>query len=159
MLRVSVCTYEGAPKDLHIVFALKRLYRVYYTYNGEQYNLKALYNHLPHNRRGDIIASATVQIHNQNKKEMTVKIVFLRSNKKIDGWIALLTTGVKHDEGIIRIYAKRWNIEVLFIISMHYLKLDTELERWSFESMYAHCAIVLLCYLMIAYNNRISEDD
>ena len=65
-------------------------------------------------RRGNIIASATVQIHNQDKEELTVKVVFLRSNKKNDDWIALLTTDVKLDEEeIIRIYAKRWNIEVL----------------------------------------------
>ena len=151
---------KARTKGLHVVCMLKRLYRVYYTYNGKQYNLKELYNHLPHNRRGNIIASATVQIHNQDKEELTVKVVFLRSNKKNDDWIALLTTDVKLDEEeIIRIYAKRWNIEVLFKISKHYLKLDTELESRSFESLYAHCAIVFLRYLMLAYENRIAEDD
>ena len=151
---------KARQKGLHVVCMLKRLYRVYYTYNGEQYNLKALYNHLPHNRRGNIIASATVQIHNQDKEEIAVKVVFLRSNKKNDDWVALLTTDAELDEeGIIRIYAKRWNIEVLFKISKHYLKLDTELESRSFESLYAHCAIVFLRYLMLAYENRIAEDD
>ena len=48
---------------------------------------------------------------------------------------------------------------MLFKISKHYLKLDTELESRSFESLYAHCAIVFLRYLMLAYENRIAEDD
>ena len=48
---------------------------------------------------------------------------------------------------------------MLFKISKHYLKLDTELESRSFESLYAHCAIVFLRYLMLAYENRIAEDN
>ena len=151
---------KARQKGLQVVCMLKRLYRVYYTYNGKQYNLNALYNHVPHNRSGDVIASVKVKIHNQEKEQMTVKVVFLRSNKKNDDWIALLSTDLDlDDEEIIRIYAKRWNIEVLFKISKHYLKLDTELESRSFESLYAHCAIVFLRYLMLAYENRIAEDN
>lgn len=48
---------------------------------------------------------------------------------------------------------------MLFKISKHYLKLDTELESRSFESLYAHCAIVFLRYMMLAYESRISEDE
>lgn len=145
---------------LDVVCMLKRMYRVYYTYKGKNYNLKDLYNHVPHNRRGEIIASVKVKIHNQENQEAEAKIVFLRSNKKNDDWIALLSTNVDlDDKEIIRIYAKRWNIEVLFKISKHYLKLDTELESRSFESLYAHCAIVFLRYMMLAYESRISEDE
>lgn len=151
---------KARHKGLHVVCMLKRLYRVYYTYNGKQYNLKALYNHLPHNQRGNIIASATVQIHSQDKEQMPIKVVFLHSYKENDDWIALLTTDVVlDDEKTIRIYAKRWNIEMLFKVLKNYLKLDTGLESKSFESLYAHCAIVLLSYLMLAYENRIAEDD
>ena len=151
---------KARQKGLHVVCMLKRMYRVFYTYNGKQYNLNALYNHVPHNRSGDVIASVKVKIHNQEKEQMTVKVVFLRSNKKNDDWIALLSTDLDlDDKEIIRIYAKRWNIEVLFKISKHYLKLDTELESRSFESLYAHCAIVFMRYLMLAYENRIAEDN
>lgn len=48
---------------------------------------------------------------------------------------------------------------MLFKVSKHYLKLDTELESRSFESLYAHCTIVFLRYIMLAYENRISQDD
>lgn len=147
-------------KGLDVVCMLKRMYRVYYTYNGKKYNLSALYNRIPHNRRGEVIASVRVKIHNNDNQEAEAKIVFLRSNKKNDDWIALLSTDVKlEDEEIIKIYAKRWNIEVLFKISKHYLKLDTELESRSFESLYAHCAVVFLRYLMLAYEKRVAEDD
>lgn len=126
----------------------------------KKYNLSALYNRIPHNRRGEVIASVRVKIHNNDNQEAEAKIVFLRSNKKNDDWIALLSTDVKlEDEEIIKIYAKRWNIEVLFKISKHYLKLDTELESRSFESLYAHCAVVFLRYLMLAYEKRVAEDD
>lgn len=151
---------KARQKGLDVVCMLKRMYRVYYTYNGKNYNLKDLYNRVPHNRRGEIIASVMVKIHNQENQETEAKIVFLRSNKKADDWVALLSTDLAlDDEEIIRVYAKRWNIEVLFKISKHYLKLDTELESRSFESLYAHCAIVFLRYLMLAYENRVSKDD
>ena len=151
---------EARQKGLEVVCMLKRMYRVYYTYNGKKYNLKSLYNHVPHSRRGDVIASVKVKIHNSDNQEAEARIVFLRSNKKNDDWVALLTTDMElNDKEIIRIYAKRWNIEVLFKISKHYLKLDSELESRSFESLYAHCAIVFLRYLMLAYENRISEDN
>lgn len=147
-------------RKLDTICMLKRMYQVYYTYKGKKYNLASLYNHVPHNRRGEVIASVRITLNNKDGDELPARIVFLRSNKKSDDWVALLSTDLElSDEEIIRIYAKRWNIEVLFKVSKHYLKLDTELESRSFESLYAHCTIVFLRYIMLAFENRISQDD
>ena len=146
-------------KGLNTICMLKRMYRIYYTYNGKQYNLKELYNHVPHNRSGEIIPSVIVRIHNNEGKEKQVKVLFLRSKKSND-WVALLSTNTEiSDEEMIRIYSKRWNIEVLFKTCKHYLKLDTELEGRRFEAVNAHSSIVFLRYIMLAYENRISVDD
>jgi hypothetical protein len=45
-----------------------------------------------------------------------VKIVFVRHRHK-RAWLAILTTDIKlADEKIIRIYGKRWDMEVFFKI-------------------------------------------
>ena len=150
---MSVCR-----QNVNVVCMLKRMYRVYYTFNGKKYNLQKLYETVPHSRKGEIIASVKVKIHNTDGEEQWVKILFVRSNRSND-WCALLSTDLNlSDEEMIRIYGKRWNIEVMFKISKHYLKLDSELESRHFESIYAHSAIVYLRYIMLAYENRVSED-
>jgi len=48
------------------------------------------------------------------KDEHTAKVVFVRDRRKKD-WLALLSTDIHfHDEDIVRIYSKRWDIEVFF---------------------------------------------
>lgn len=147
---------------VNVICRLKRLHRVYYTYKGKNYNLSRLFEVVPHNRHEDIIASVNVKIHNADKnekEEMYVKIIFLSTNKNQD-WIALLSTDTSlSDEEIIRIYGKRWNIEVMFKTSKSFLHLDSELQSRSFESLYAHTAIVYLRYIMLAYQSRVSQDD
>ena len=92
------------------------------------------------------------------KNALPAKIVFLKTYKG-NNWIALLSTDTSlSDEEIIRIYGKRWNIEVLFKTAKHYLRLDTESQSRSFESIYAQTTIVYLRYIMLAYESRASED-
>ena len=139
---------------------LKSMYRIYYTYKGKDYTLNDLFRQAPRNRRHSaVISSIIVKIHNSEKNEKYVRIVFLKSNRG-DDWIALLSTDLTiPDTEIVRLYGKRWNIEVLFKFSKHYLKLDTELECRSFESIYAHTTIVFLRYIMLAFENRVAADD
>ena len=146
-------------RKVNVICRLKKMYRVYYTYNGKRYNLSRLFEVVPHHRHKDIIASVNVKIHNADNEEMNAKIIFLSTNNGKD-WIALLSTDTAlSDEEIIRIYGKRWNIEVMFKTSKSFLHLDTELQSLRFESLYAHTAIVYLRYIMLAYESRVSQDN
>ena len=136
---------------------LKHMHHIYYKYKGRNYELKSLYEAVPHNRRGEVIASVKVQIH-KDEKTQNVKVIFLRT-KNEDKWVALLSTDLGlSDEEMIRIYGKRWNIEVMFKTSKHFLHLDTESQGRSFESIYAQTAIVYLRYIMLACEARATTD-
>lgn len=75
-------------KSLDTICMLKRMYQVYYTYNGKKYNLASLYNHVHHNRKGEVIASVKITMNNKDGDELPARIVFLRSNKKNDDWVS-----------------------------------------------------------------------
>ena len=148
---------RACKQGTDVICMLKHLRNVCYTYKGKKYELKALYEAVPHKRRGAVIASVKVQIHKDDEVQ-TVKVVFLRT-KNEDKWVALLSTNLDlSDEEVIRIYGKRWNIEVMFKTSKHFLHLDTEAQGRSFESIYAQTAIVYLRYIMLACEARSATD-
>ena len=89
-----------------------------------------------------------------------VKIVFLKNRNKKTDWIALICTDIKlADTEIIRIYGKRWDIEVFFKMIKSYLRLAKEFQGRSFDMMVAHTTIVFLRYIMIADTTRMSTDE
>ena len=60
---------------------------------------------------------------------------------------------------IIRIYGKRWQIEVFFKTCKSYLQLISEYHSLSYDALTAHVAIVFTRYLMISMEQRRSKDD
>lgn len=88
----------------------------------------------------------------------TIVCVRNRSNKK--DWIAFICTDTAiSEEEIIRIYGKRWQIEVFFKTCKSYLQLNSECHSLSYDALTAHIAIVFARYLMIALEQRRNEDD
>ena len=73
--------------------------------------------------------------------------------------MALLTTDTDlPDEEVVRIYGKRWSIEVFFKMSKSYLKLAKEFQGRSYDSMIASTAIVFIRYIMLSLESRNGED-
>jgi hypothetical protein len=65
--------------------------------------------------KAKIIASVIVPM----ERGPLVKIVFVR-NRNGRGWLALLSTATElPDDEVIRIYGKRWDIEVFFKMAKH----------------------------------------
>ncbi len=62
------------------------------------------------------------------------------------------------EEEIIRIYGKRWDIEVFFKVCKSYLNLSKECRSISYDAMTAHTAIVFTRYMMLSLENRESND-
>jgi len=62
------------------------------------------------------------------------------------------------DEEIIRIYSKRWNIEVFFKMAKSYLRLAKEFQGKSYDLMVAHTTIVFIRYIMLSLESRCGKD-
>ena len=71
------------------------------------------------------------------------RIVYVRNRNKRKDYLALITTDMNLSEDeIIRIYGKRWDIEVFFKVCKSYLKLSKECNSLSYDAMTAHTAVV-----------------
>jgi len=147
--------------NLQVVCRLKAMYRVYYIYKGKKLNLKQLYNTVK-NKPGQnrVMASVIVGLgSNENGKQIKAKIIFVRNNNDKSKWIALLSTNIKlSDEEIIRIYGKRWDIEVFFKMNKSYLRLAKEFQGRSYDMMFAHTTIVFTRYIMLSLKVRNNKD-
>lgn len=66
--------------------------------------------------KAKIKASVDVEIGvDSQATPIKAKIVFVKNQNKAKSWLAIISTDITlSDEEIIRIYGKRWDIEVLF---------------------------------------------
>ena len=106
--------------------------------------------------RASILASAMVQLETGGD---LVKLVFVRNRNKKGDWLALICTEASlPEEDIIRLYGYRWNIEVLFKVTKHFLNLTGEIQTRRYDAMIAHSTIVLLRFCFLEFERRIRED-
>ncbi|WP_051408115.1 transposase [Dehalobacter restrictus] len=108
-----------------------------------------------------IIGSITVQIREtKNIQDLTdVKIVFVQ-DRRSKNWLALLSTDLElSEEEIVRIYGKRWDIEVFFKVCKSYLALAKEYQGRNYDAQVAATSIVFLRYIMLAVESRNTQDD
>ncbi len=116
-------------------------------------------------RRKDILGSVLVEVDNgknSTDEPMPVKVVFVRN--RTEGakrqWLAIVCTDVSvSDEEIVRIYGKRWSIEVFFKACKSVLHLAKEFQTRSYDSLVAHTSIVFLRYMMLSFEQRRAKDD
>jgi hypothetical protein len=146
-------------RNLNVVCMLKAMPKVFYQYMGKSMNLTGLYNYIYKKPgKAKILASAVVQI-GKGKNVTPVKIVFIRDRNRSRKWLALLSTDISlSDEEIIRIYGKRWDIEVFFKMTKSHLNLAKEFQGRSYDSMVAHTTIVFCRYIMLALESRNDRD-
>ena len=150
-----------AVKDLGLdsIAMIKKSSRIYYEYEGEQLSIKKIFGICKKRRgRSKYLLSVNVMIGREQK--IPAKIICVRNKKNKKDWIAFICTDQKlSEEEIIRIYGKRWQIEVFFKACKSYLQLITECHSLSYDALTAHVAIVFVRYLMIALEQRRCEDD
>lgn len=88
------------------------------------------------------------------------KIVYVRNRNKRKEYLCLISTDVRLDENeIMRIYGKRWDIEVFFKVCKNYLNLSKECRSLSYDTMSAHTAVVFTRYMMLSLESRESKDE
>jgi hypothetical protein len=104
--------------------------------------------------RAKLLASALVTM----KDGSPAKIVFVRDRRKKD-WLAILTTDIHlPDEEVVRLYGKRWDIEVFFKMSKQHLGLEKGIQTRDFDSQIAHTSIVMVRYMFLALEQRRQDD-
>ena len=93
-------------------------------------------------------------------QKIPARIVCVRNKKKKKDWVAFICTDASlSEEEIIRVYGKRWQIEIFFKTCKSYLQLVSECHSLSYDALTAHVAVVFTRYLMIAFEQRRNEDE
>lgn len=150
--------------ELTVIARLKTNSKQHYEYNGKMINIKALYT-MSNKRRGKAAWKLSVNVNllvkEKNKiiERIPVKLVYLPNRANTKEWICILSTDTEMEENeIIRQYGKRWNIECMFKCSKQYLRFGKDFQSPSFETQNAQVAIAFTRYMMIAIEQRESED-
>ena len=144
---------------LDSIAMIKRSSRIFYEYEGKQLSINKIFG-MCKKRPGcsKYLLSVSVMIGREEK--IPAKIVCVRNKKNKKEWVAFICTNPDlSEEEIIRIYGKRWQIEVFFKTCKSYLNLVGECHSLSYDALTAHVAIVLTRYLMIAMEQRRNEDE
>ena len=145
-------------QGLDVIAMVKKSSKVKYGYQGKMLNIKEIYSKNRKRRgRSKYLLSVEVTV---GEKAIPAKIVCVRNKSKKKDWLAIISTdtGLSEEE-IIRIYGKRWDIEVFFKSCKSYLHLAKECRSLSYDALTAHVAIVFTRYMMLSVAQRRNEDD
>lgn len=129
-------------KDMDVIAMIKKSSRIKYSYRGEQLNIKEIYSRNKKRRgRSKYLLSVDVMVGKENP--IPAKIVYVRNKANRKDWLAFICTDTTlSEEEIIRIYGKRWQIEVFFKTCKSMLNLIGECHSLSYDALTAHVAIV-----------------
>lgn len=140
---------------LPVICMAKDMRSNFYRYQEASLRLGALYRKVKKRPgKAKILASVVVPMMNGP----LVKIVFVR-NRNSRSWLALLSTDTNlPEEEIVRIYGKRWDIEVFFKMVKHHLNLEREVQLRDYDGLVAHTSLVFTRYMFLALQQRFHDD-
>ena len=160
-------SWFSSPNSLHsvkeigydVIAMVKKTPKMFFRYHGEDMPLTNIYNKNKKRRgRSKYLLSVMVDVV-KDGKSIPAKVVYVRNKNKKNEYLCLISTDVDlAEEEIIRIYGKRWDIEVFFKVCKSYLNLSKECRSISYDAMTAHTAIVFARYMMLSLENRESND-
>ena len=161
-------SWFSSPSNLHavkktgydVIGMVKKTPKMFFRYHGEDMPLASIYNRNK-KRRGKSRYLLSVMVDVVKEDEIIpAKVVYVRNRNKRKEYLCLISTDVTLDENeIIRIYGKRWDIEVFFKVCKSYLKLSRECNSLSYDAMTAHTAVVFTRYMMLSLESRESNDN
>ncbi len=145
---------------MHTVCMLKDTGNVTYGLQGWPLTLKELYKSVRKRcGRAKVLAEVLVTIGNDDQGiPVAAKIVFVR-DRNSKKWLALLATDTTLTaEEIIKLYGRRWDIEVFFKMAKSFLNLAKEFQSRSFDALVAHATLVCCRYIMLELIKRTNTD-
>ena len=145
-------------KNMDVIAMIKKSSRIKYEYEGQKLNIKQIYAKNKKRRgRSKYLLSVNVMIGKINP--IPAKIVCVRNKANRKDWLAFICTNPDlSEEEIIRIYGKRWQVEVFFKTCKSTLNLIGECRSLSYDALTAHVAIVFTRYMLLALEQRKNED-
>ena len=169
-------SWFSSPSSLHsvkeigydVIAMVKKTPKMFFRYNGEDMPLTTIYSKNKKRRgRSRYLLSVKVDVV-KDGKIIPAKVVYVRNKNKRNEYLCLISTDISLSEDeIIRIYGKRWDIEVFFKVCKSYLNLSKECRSISYDAMCrsisydamtAHTAIVFARYMMLSLESRESND-
>ena len=143
---------------MNVIAMIKKSSRIKYSYCGKQLNIKEIYSRNKKRRgRSKYLLSVDVMVGKENP--IPAKIVCVRNKANRKEWLAFICTDTTlSEEESIRIYGKRWQIEVFFKTCKSMLNLIGECHSLSYDALTAHVAIVFTRYMLLAMEQRQNED-
>lgn len=161
-------SWFSSPSTLHavkktgydVIGMVKKTPKMFFRYNGEDMSLVSIYDKNKKRRgKSRYLLSVLVDVV-KDDEIIPAKVVYVRNRNKRKEYLCLICTDVNLDENeIIRIYGKRWDIEVFFKVCKSYLNLSKECRSLSYDAMTAHTAVVFTRYMMLSLESRESNDD
>ena len=159
----TVARIKSMQRD--VIGMIKKTEKVHYLYENKWQDVKAIYQKIKKSAdpKAQVLGSACVRLR-ENKSAtaeewVDARIVFVKDRHSKD-WLALLCTDLElSDEEIVRLYGKRWDIEVFFKVCKSHLALAKEFQGRSYDMQVAATTIVFLRYAMLAIETRKNQDD
>ena len=144
--------------ELDTIAMVKKSSKIKYGYQDGKYNIKEIYKQCKKRRgRSKYLLSVDVTVGDE---AIPAKIVCVRNKSRKKDWLAIISTDTTiSEEEIIRIYGKRWDIEVFFKTCKSYLHLAKECRSLSYDALTAHVSVVFVRYMMLAVTQRCNTDD
>jgi hypothetical protein len=147
-------------EKLHVITMVKKTSKIHYRYEGEKLCVKKIYRRNRKRRgRSRYLLSVEAEIVGDKGTVLPVRLVYVRKRGKKKEYLVLLSTDMSLSEDeIIRIYGKRWQIEIFFKVCKSHLRLTKECHSMSFDAMVAWNAVVISRYMLLALDKRLEED-
>ena len=161
-------SWFSSPSTLHavkgigydVIGMVKKTPKMFFRYNGEDMSLPSIYKQNKKRRgRSKYLLSVMVDVI-KDGESIPAKVVYVRNRNKRKEYLCLISTDITLDENeIIRVYGKRWDIEVFFKVCKSYLRLSKECNSLSYDAMTAHTAVVFTRYMMLSLESREANDN
>lgn len=163
-------TWFSSPKSIlrirqecqmHTITMIKKTSKVFYELDGKRMNIKQLFAASRKRRgRSRYLLSVDVMLTDREGNAVPARIVCVRNRNNRKDWIAFLSTDVSLEpEELLRVYGKRWEIEVFFKTCKSMLHLGSECHALSYDALNAHVALVFIRYMLLSLQKRCNEDD
>lgn len=160
-------SWFSSPQSLHavknlgydVIAMVRKSQKMKFLYDGQKQSLKDIYKASRKRRgRSKYLLSVLIDVE-KDGAVMPAKVVYVRNRSNRKEYLCIISTDTTLDEEeIIRVYGKRWQIEVFFKVCKSYLRLSRECRSLSYDAITAHTAVVFTRYMMLSIENRIASD-
>lgn len=163
-------TWFASPRDivrvhndcgLNVIAMIKKCSQIKYEFEGKRLDVKQIFAMCKKQPgTSKCLLSVNVNIAPKGMPSIPAKIVCVRSKNNKKNWIAFISTDTNlSDEELLRIYGKRWDIEVFFKACKSLLNLGSECHSLSYDALTAHVSLVFIRYMLISLQHRNRTDD